>query len=460
MVASFHVDSDHSLERGFQSFDDTMEGLVKRIAGRSKERRADEVVSKGFNFIDAGKKSRRPFFLWLDFYDPHYDYDPPAPLKKQFESDPYTGEVAHLDAQIGVLVEGLHSRGLDLSTDILFVASHGEGLGDHGETGHGTYLFETTARVPLIVIPAPDRTGPGRDASRAAGGAPEVVKQTIGLIDVAPTIYALAGVTPPASLDGRSQREVVTGAKPGAPAQRLFLVEAMEPLLAYGWSPMYAVIEGDHKIVQATRVEAFDLGSDPGETKPIQPIPDWAERLKAFGQPLARQPELAEPEKMRILEAAAALDLPWKDRPTCLEKNSFADPRDRIDLNDRLFRARVAMDQGMIGLAGTLSQEVLQSDPGNFTALELVSFLLVRNGPALMLMDSLEVLQCNYPLRGSGYHIYGHEMQKERKFDKAEKALNVFKLIDPTGEEPYYDLAGVYAEQDQRDRAFEYLAKA
>jgi len=460
VIASFHVDSDHSLERGFQVYDDNMEGLVKKVAGRSKERRADEVVAKGLGYIDAQKKHHQPFFLWLDFYDPHYDYEAPEPLKKQFEADPYSGELAHVDAQIGVLMDGLRSRQLDRATDILFAGTHGEGLGDHGETGHGVYLFETTARVPLIVIPAAARAPAGRDTQGGSAGTGAAVSEPVGLIDIAPTIYALEGVPPPAGLDGRSLVDRVTGGAPRTPEQRRIFVEAMAPLLAYGWSPLFAVIEGDRKIVQGTRLEAFDLRADPGETKPIQPVPDWAEPLKNAGQPLARRPEISDVEKKRILDAAAALNLPWKDRPTCLEKNSFADPRDRVDLNDRLFRARVAFDQGMIGTASTLSSEVLQSDPGNYTALELVSFLLVRNGPALMLLDALEVLQCNYPYRGAAYHIYGHELEKERKYDDAIQALNVFKLIDPESEEPYYDIASVYAWQDQKDRAFEYLAKA
>lgn len=460
VMGSFHVDSDHSLERGFQKYDDTIEGLVKKVAGRSKERRADEVVSRGLAFLDAQKKRRQPFFLWLDFYDPHYDYEAPDPLKKQFETDPYSGEVAHLDAQIGVLMDGLRSRDLERTTDILFVGTHGEGLGDHGETGHGAYLFETTARVPLMVIPAPARTVAAPAGQGAAQGS-DGVKEPVSLIDITPTIYALEGVPAPTALDGRSLANLLPGAAVAAPVEhRRLFVEAMEPLLAYGWSPLYAVIEGDRKIVQGTRLEAFDLAADPGETKPIMPLPGWAESLKSYGQALARAPELSAPEKKRILDAAAALKLPWNDRPTCLEKNTFADPRDRIDLNDRLFRARVAFDQGMIGTASTLSTEVLQSDPGNFTALELVSFLLVRNGPALMLLDALEVLQCNYPYRGSAYHIYGHEMEKERKYAEAEQALNVFKLIYPDSEEPYYDLASIYAWQDQKDKAFEYLAKA
>ena len=125
-----------------------------------------------------------------------------------------------------------------------------------------------------------------------------------------------------------------------------------------------------------------------------------------------------------------------------------------------MFRAQDGTDRALVGRAFYLAQDVLQSDPGNYTALEQYSYILVRDGAALMLMNSLEVLQCNYPLRGGAYHLYGHVMEKEGKYDKAELALNLFKLAEPTIDDPYYDLACLYAEQDDKDRAFDYLAQA
>ena len=477
VVGSSHVDSAHGHDRGFQAFDDSIKSPHTMPGSRLRERRADEVVKKGIEFLDADKK-RQPFFLWLDFYDPHYDYAPPEPLKKQFESEPYAGEVANVDTQIGVLMEGLRSRGLDRTTDVIFVGSHGEGQGDHGETGHGIYLFETTARVPFIVVPTPrgseaasDPRGKSDESGGKAGGGADkpgeseaggrrVVKTPVGLIDVAPTVYDLTGVASSIPLDGRSLREDILGKKAGAPQPRRFFIEASEPFLAYGWSPMFAVIEGDRKVVQGTRLEAFDLASDPGEVKPIQPTPDWAESLRTFGQPLSKQAELSGPEQKHVLDAADTLDFPWRDGPTCLEKNSFSDPRDRVDLNDRLFRARDGSDRGLDGRAFYTTLDVLQKDPGNYSALEFNAVIVLRSGTALTLMDTLEILQCNYPLRGAAYHFYGHEMEKEHKYDKAERALSVFKMLEPTIDDPYYDLACLYAGQGNTDRAVEYLAEA
>ena len=104
--------------------------------------------------------------------------------------------------------------------------------------------------------------------------------------------------------------------------------------------------------------------------------------------------------------------------------------------------------------------EVLDGDPGNYSARELVAFIYGRNGPTQGLMEELEVLQCNYPMRGAAYHGFGHQMEKERNLEKAVQAFQVLEMIEPTNEEPYYDLACLYAQMDQKDKAFEYLSKS
>jgi len=207
-------------------------------------------------------------------------------------------------------------------------------------------------------------------------------------------------------------------------------------------------------------MEAFDLDGDTGEGKPIVPLPAWAAELNAKGHSLRGRLDLPEEERRKILLEVAALHLPWADSPICLEKQDRPDPRDRVALNDALFKARVDYDQNVKGRASMTSEKVLESDPGNFTALELVSFLALRNGWPDILLSHLEVLQCNYPFRGTSYHFFGHYLQKQKELAKAEAAFRMFVRLEPRSEEPYYDLATVYAEQGQKDLAFDYLKKA
>jgi arylsulfatase A-like enzyme len=460
VVGTFHLDSDRGLNAGFALYDDEMKGVRKIVAALSKERRADEVVRKGLEFLDTVPKGTSSF-LWLDLYDPHYDYDPPEPLKKQFEKDLYAGEVAHVDAQIGVLVEGLRARGLDGSTIVVLAGSHGEGLGDHQETGHGFYLYDTTLRVPLIVVPA--GAGQAPDGAEAASGSPvparRVVKGPVGLIDVFPTVLDLAGLPLPSGLDGRSLAAYAKGGG-AAPADRRHFAEAVAPFEAYGWSPLFAVIEGSRKVVQGQRLEAFDLQSDPGESRSLAVPPDWAGGLVAFGRPLLGSFDLPQEERRRILRKVEALELPWRDSPFCLEKENYPDPRDRIELNDSLFRARIDSDQRVVGRAARIGQEVLETDPTNLTALELVAALAARGGFHEGVVHALEIMQCDYPFRGTAYHFWGHEMEKQGLKEKAVEALEVFALTTPRSEEPYYDLAVALTAVGKKAKALDYLAEA
>ena len=61
----------------------------------------------------------------------------------------------------------------------LVAGDHGEGLGDHGETTHGIFLFQEVMRVPLIVH------GP------EWGIRPAVVDAPVSLTDLAPTVLEL-----------------------------------------------------------------------------------------------------------------------------------------------------------------------------------------------------------------------------------------------------------------------------
>jgi arylsulfatase A-like enzyme len=452
VVGSFHLDPDRGLDRGFDSYDADIPGLVKMVAGRSKERRAGDVVEAGLRFIDA-HRGPQPFFLWLDLYDPHADYDPPEPFKTRFAADPYRGEVAYVDDRIGALVAGLRSRGLEDVTAIVLAGSHGEGLGDHGETGHGIYLFETTIRVPLILVP----TG---------GAPPRLVPEPVGLVDLAPTLYEIARVEIPTSLDGHAltawrgaaRREASTG----TPAPRRYYVEAVQPWAAYGWHPLFAVIEGNRKVVQGRRLQAFDLDAGPGETDELVPSPSWAPDMVSFGDRLIGRLEPSPAVEARAAAAIRRLALPWSGSPICREREALPDPRDLLRLNDPLFRARLDFDQGIVGRAAKIAEEtVLPADPVNYSGLFFTLFLAVRTGRHDLVRLDLELMQCNYPLRGTAYHFWAHELELQGGKETAqEQALQLFGLLEPWSEEPFYDLAVLHARQGKKEAALQDLEKS
>ena len=111
----------------------------------------------------------------------------------------YYGEIAYVDDQVGRLLATLERFGLRQDTVVLFTADHGEMLGERG-LWFKMHFFEWALRVPLIVS-APGRFGVGRVAA------------PVSLVDVMPTLLALAGGAGEAVLagDGRSLVPALAG---------------------------------------------------------------------------------------------------------------------------------------------------------------------------------------------------------------------------------------------------------
>ena len=85
---------------------------------------------------------------------------------------------------------------------IVFLSDHGEGLGEHLESTHGYFIYQSTLRVPLIIHwPA------------GAGTYPAQVDEPASLIDVAPSILEFLQVPRPAEFQGRSLLELANSSK-------------------------------------------------------------------------------------------------------------------------------------------------------------------------------------------------------------------------------------------------------
>ena len=108
----------------------------------------------------AAGSPRKPFFLWVHYFDPHAPYEAPAEAMAGAAS-PYDGEVAFVDAQLGRLLRRVEEAAGG-PTLVLVTADHGESLGEHGEDTHGIFVYDSTLRVPFILA------GPGVPAGGVA----------------------------------------------------------------------------------------------------------------------------------------------------------------------------------------------------------------------------------------------------------------------------------------------------
>lgn len=209
------------MDQGFDVYDHRMRRREPNRPGYA-ERNAAETTQAALAW--ARTKPPEPWFLWVHYQDPHGPYLPPGtgPVRDpengrqlpvlenesgrggipRYQALPglaspeayeqlYRAEIAQLDVQFEALVQGLDALGAPPA--ILVTADHGEAFGEDGYWfAHGHSAGIDQVRVPLLFRPAP--------GSRGKGVAPEPVS----LVDVAPTLLALAGAEAPPAFAGRA----------------------------------------------------------------------------------------------------------------------------------------------------------------------------------------------------------------------------------------------------------------
>lgn len=246
-VAAFPLDRQFGLAQGFDVYSDVVGRGGAQGEFTFAERRAEEVVAEARAWI--GQQAGR-WLAWVHVFDPHASYSPPPPFDARYTGEPYAGEVAYVDHALGPLLDAV--RGSTRPTTVVVTADHGEGLGDHGEATHGTFAYESTLKVPLIVA----QVGPGTEGARG-----RAVDAPVRHIDIVPTLVDLLGWTAPAELPGRT----LLDAEAGSPRATYF--EAMTPMLKRGWAPLAGIISGRDKYIDLPIEELYDLAADPREER-------------------------------------------------------------------------------------------------------------------------------------------------------------------------------------------------
>lgn len=248
-VAALVLDPGFGLDQGFDVYDAPLDRGTTAQTTHFAERSADRVVAAALEWLAARDRSR-PFFLWVHLFDPHAPYEPPARFfTGNKNQERYRAELTFADAELGRLFAHLRDEGLWEDTVLAVVADHGESFGENGEKSHGTYLYQPTLRVPLVIrFPGPP--APARRTDVAS------------VVDLAPTLAAAMGL---GRLDVGERIDGRDLATPGAPDRGVYF-ESYGPYLNYGWSTMAGWLDADGKYVHSAAPEFFRWRDDPKET--------------------------------------------------------------------------------------------------------------------------------------------------------------------------------------------------
>jgi len=177
----------------------------------------------------------------------------------------YEDGVRDLDRGFGEILAELEREDFGAHGYRLFTSDHGEALGENHDIFHDGDLWETKLRIPLTLA------GPGLE--------PRDVQAAVSLVDVTPTLAALAGL----ARDPRWSGASLVGAQAERPSCAFLLKNR----------PQITVVDRGRKVVAASaealargEVEAaYDLARDPGEEHSVEDQ-TWPAELARRNAPL------------------------------------------------------------------------------------------------------------------------------------------------------------------------------
>ncbi|MCG8458094.1 MAG: sulfatase, partial [Holophagales bacterium] len=263
VVGGGFMSADFGFDRGFEHFVEES-GIEDQT-----DRLAEELARLG--------RSKAPIFAFLHTYEIHSPYDPPRSYAERFVrkrtdigisnkellrlrregriprgddllylSDLYDAGIRYTDDHLRKLYDRLDLLGFFENHVTVITSDHGEEFGEHGGILHPATLYEELVRIPLLI--SGTRIRPGK-----------VLRRLVSTIDIAPTLYRLARIEPPAGIQGR---DLLRAAPAGA--DRGVFMQYRDTLAAVR-DPRYKLIL-DHR---TGRAMLFDLHRDPGETRDL-----------------------------------------------------------------------------------------------------------------------------------------------------------------------------------------------
>lgn len=403
--------SKFGLAQGFETYEAPAKGRAQgttHYAARS----SDEVVDAAIRWLRERDQDRGSL-VWVHLWDPHAPYEPAASFAR---ANPYHGEVQAMDAALGRLLDYLRQDSAWEQTTVLVVSDHGEAFGEHQEWTHGSFCFESTMTIPMIL----------RAPGIASGSRSD---DLVSVVDVAPTLAAALGLKSfPESVDGRNLLELV-------PTDRGVYMESYQAYFTLGWSPTWGWVNRQWKYLDAGTPYLFELAADPGELENLAPGEvEVVHKFRGDIQQLFDLPalptQLVQGQDEELLQAIQALGYAqageWgAEPPAPFVSSGLIDPFGRTeDLTDQS-NLNALWANGQFRKAESLLRKLVANNPDGVRNRDKLGAVLVRFGKEEEAVPHLLTVI----VRGGATDLtYGNLASCYLKAGKARLAINALKL--------------------------------
>jgi len=213
--------------RGFDVYDDR--SVFAEIERTHGDIRTHQRTSETINKITCAwlkNHHKEQFFLFLHYFDPHFEYAPPPPYNTMFDpgykgpadgshmlitkSLPdrdlehvkalYDGAIRYTDEHIGLLLKEMARYGLTDKTLVIIIADHGEEFYDHGGVLHGNTLYNEVTHIPFFI------KFPGQSKA-------ETIDALASQVDILPTVCDYLKIKIPENVQGENLLPLCRGEK-------------------------------------------------------------------------------------------------------------------------------------------------------------------------------------------------------------------------------------------------------
>jgi len=464
-IGAFVLDSQFGLAQGFDTYDDSFENPINTTG--ISERRGDETTRRALQWLENHKNGKN--FIFLHYYDPHFTYEPPEPFASRFRNVPspknvfidfaqvlfdnYAGEIAYTDYCIGQVIDKLKQLKLYDSAMIIITADHGEMLGQHGEGFHGYFIYQQAVKVPFI-FRLPDK----RKSMR--------IKNTVGLIDIVPTICSAVGIEPPAQIHGKDLTPYFHSNSQPYPDRYLYC-QSLEPT-KYGANFLLGIVTDQYKYIQTTRPELYDLVDDPQELNNL--AKQQANRARIMQDKLQQildesvhintpdsKPELDEQARQRLESLGYVGGSIDEDFVFNQDKE---DPKDLIDFHVRNMQVHYLIHKEKYEMATEKCQQLISQRPSFYRPhFDLAKISLKQEDYA----EAIPCLEKAVALKPDHAYSYEGLAVAFKSLGKIDQAIDHFVKtlqLKPDYVEAYYQLAICFYEQGKFHEPVRYLNKA